>query len=224
MERTIHRVEGRNGRSGAAHGYAFTGWEYKEGWLVSFWLIGRDPVKTVWVSGSFDLPSYYSVPRIQLEGQRVIEINPDPIELTDDEKDAIVSMIWQWEIREPLTLAGTCMVESLARGLGLSNDAIFDMFKRTRRDPSIQEDVVKTLDENDYKVYLFGPEGFGYRESRRLVTMLRKDDPKSGHVVLIYENDAAVFDSNGVFKKVEDLIMSGIWGYDRGSVLIIEKK
>jgi hypothetical protein len=43
MERTIHRVEARNGRSGAAHGYAFIGWEYEEGWLITFWLIGRDP-------------------------------------------------------------------------------------------------------------------------------------------------------------------------------------
>jgi hypothetical protein len=31
MEQTIHQVEARNGRSGATHGYAFTGWEYEEG-------------------------------------------------------------------------------------------------------------------------------------------------------------------------------------------------
>jgi hypothetical protein len=68
------------------------------------------------------------------------------------------------------------------------------------------------------------PEGFGYRESGLLVTMFRKEDPESGHVVLIYENDEDVFDYNGVFKKVADLIVSGIWGYARGSLLIIEKK
>jgi hypothetical protein len=56
------------------------------------------------------------------------------------------------------------------------------------------------------------PEGFGHRESRRLVTMFQTDDPKSGHVVLIYENDENVFDSNGVFKKVADLTMSGVRG------------
>jgi hypothetical protein len=55
-------------------------------------------------------------------------------------------------------------------------------------------------------------EGFGHRESRRLVTMFQTDDPKSGHVVLIYENDENVFGSNGVFKKVADFTMSGIWG------------
>ena len=224
MQRTIHRVEARNGRSGATHGYAFTGWEYEEGWLISFWLIGRDPVKTVWVSGSFDVPTYYSVPRIQLDGQRIIEINPEPIELTDEEKDAIISMVWQWEIQEPLTEAGTCMVESLARGLDLSNDAILDMFKRNRRDPSIQEDAVKTLEENGYRVRILGPEGFSYRDSRRLVTMTQKNDQKKGHVVLIYENDERVFDSNGVFKKGGDLLFSNTLGYDMGSVLIIEKK
>jgi hypothetical protein len=221
MERTIHRVEARNGRSGNTHGYAFTGWEYEEGWLITFWLIGRDPVKTIWVESP---TTFFSVPRIQLDGQRVVEINPDPIELTAEEKDAIISMVWQWAILEPLTVAGTCMVESLAKVLDLSNDDILDMFRRAQRDPSIQDDTVKTLEENSYKVHVFGPEGFGYREHRRLVTMVRKDDPKSGHVVLIYENDEKVFDSDGVFKKVADLIMSDNWGYERGSVLIIEKK
>jgi hypothetical protein len=137
MEQTIHRVEARNGRSGATHGYAFTAWEYEEGWLIGFWLIGRDPVRTVWVSGSFDVSTFYSVPRIQTDKQRVIEINPEPIEPPDNEKDAIISVIWKWEIQEPLTEAGTCMVESLAKALDLSNDDIFDMFRRARRDPSI---------------------------------------------------------------------------------------
>ena len=38
------------------------------------------------------------------------------------------------------------------------------------------------------------------------MTMIRKDDPKKGHVVLIYENDEKVFDSDGVFKKAGDLL------------------
>ena len=220
MQRTIHRVEARNGRRGSTHGYGFTGWEYEEGWLISFWAIGRDPVKTVWV----DSPaSFYSVPRIQVGGQRVIEINPEPIELTAEEKDAIISMVWRWEILEPLTVAGTCMVESLARTLDMSNEDILDMFRRARRDPSIQNHAVKTLEENGYKVHVFGPEGFSYRERRRLVTMVRKDDPKIGYVVLIYENDENVFDSDGVFKKVGDLLFSGTSGYERGAVLIVEK-
>ena len=69
-----------------------------------------------------------------------------------------------------------------------------------------------------------GPEGFGHRESHRLVTMFQKDDPKSGHLVLIYENDENVFGSNGVFKKVGTSPCRAFGGYDRGSVLIIEKK
>jgi hypothetical protein len=173
-------------------------------------------VKTLWVGGSFNLPNFYSVPRIQIDKQRVIEINPEPIELKDEEKDAIISMVWQWQIHEPLTEAGTCMVESLAKGLDLSNDAILDMFKRTRRDPSIQEDAVKTLEENGYRVQIFGPEGFSYRDSRRLVTMIQKDNQKKGHVVLIYENDKGMFDSNGVFKNVGDLLFSSRLGYDMG--------
>jgi len=221
MQRTIHRVEARNGRSGSTHGYGFTGWEYEEGWLISFWLIGRDPVKTVWLDR---LTSFYSVPRVQVGGQRVIEINPEPIELTAEEKDAIISMVWQWEIVEPLTVAGMCMVESLAKALDMSNDDILEMFRRARRDPSIQDHAVKTLEENGYKVHVFGPEGFGYRERRRLVTMIRKDDPKKGHVVLIYENDEKVFDSDGVFKKAGDLLFSDTLGYNKGSVLIVDER
>ncbi len=163
-------------------------------------------------------------PFIEVHRRRHFKLAVRPIELTDEEKDAITSMIWQWEISEPLTVAGTCMVESLARALDLSNDDIFDMFRRTRRDPSIQEDAVTTLEENSHKVQVFGPEGFGYRDSRRLVTMIQKNDRKKGHVVLIYENDERVFDSDGVFKKVGDLLFSDNLGYDRGSVLIVEKK
>jgi hypothetical protein len=36
-------------------------------------------------------------------------------------------------------------------------------------------------------------------------------------------SDRAIFDSSGVFKKVSDIVMSGIWGYDRGFVLQIVK-
>jgi hypothetical protein len=220
-QRAIHRVETKNGRSGSAHGYAFSGWEYEEGWLISFWLIGRDPVKTIWV----DSPTaFYSVPRMEIDRQRIIEINPEPIELTDGEKEAVISMMWRWEILEPLTAAGTCMVESLAKALDLSNDDVLDMFRRARCDPSILEDATKTLEENGYKVDVFGPNGFGYRESRRLVTMVRKDDPKSGHAVLIFENDQGLFDSDGIFKQVGDLLFSNNLGYDMGSVLIIKRK
>ena len=70
-----------------------------------------------------------------------------------------------------------------------------------------------------------GPEGFGiFRNRRRLVTMFRKDAQKNEHVVIIYENDEGVFNSNGVFKEVRDLLFSSTLGYGRGSVLIIEKK
>ena len=220
MERTIHRVAEKNGRSGTAHGYAITGWEYEEGWLITFWLIGQDPVKTVWV----DSPTtFYSVRRIQLDGQRAIEINPEPLELTAEEKDAIISMVWRWEIPEPLTVAGTCMVESLAKALDLSNDDILEMFRRARRDPSIQDHAVKTLEENGYKVHVFCPEGFSYRERRRIVTMIKKKDQTKGHAVLVYENNEGIFDAASIFKRVDDIFSTGTLGYNIGSVLIIEK-
>ena len=68
-------------------------------------------------------------------------------------------MIWQWEIGEPLTKARICMVECLSRALDLSNDDILAMFRRARRDPSIQEDAVNTLEANGYKVQVFGADG-----------------------------------------------------------------
>jgi hypothetical protein len=56
------------------------------------------------------------------------------------------------------------------------------------------------------------------------VTMIRKADPAKGHVVLIFENDEKVFDSDGVFKQVGDILFSDTLGYNRGSVLIVDEK
>jgi hypothetical protein len=222
MQRTIHRVEVNNGRRGTAHGYAFTGWEYEEGWLITFWMVGRDPVKNVWAEG---LTTFYSVPWIRPGEQRVIEINPEPIVLTAEEKDAISTMVWRWKIAEPLTMAGTSMVESLAKALDLPNNDALDMFRRAGRDPGIQDDVVKTLEENGYKARVSGPEGFAkFRDHRRLVTMFRKDDPESVHVVLIYENDERLFDPDGLFNEVRDLLFPSALGYEKGPALIIGKK
>jgi hypothetical protein len=54
--------------------------------------------------------------------------------------------------------------------------------------------------------------------------MFQKNDPTKGHVVLIYEDDHAIFDSLGFFKRVSDIVWSDRFGYNRGSVLRIEKK
>jgi len=76
MERTIHRVAKKNGRSGIAHGYAFTGWEYEEGWSITFSLIGRDPVKTVWVDSS---TTFYCVPRYNFPDNESSRLTPNPL-------------------------------------------------------------------------------------------------------------------------------------------------
>src|ERR1700757_4047247 len=113
VKQTIHPVAEKHNRSGSFKGYAVTGWDYEEGWFVNLSSVGRDPAKVVWVIGPFKSPSFYSVPGIQHDGQRVIEIDPEPIKLAAEEKDAILSAIWEWEIWEPVTIAGTCMIDSL---------------------------------------------------------------------------------------------------------------
>jgi hypothetical protein len=225
MKRTIHPVAEKQSCNGSFKGYALAGWEYEEGWLISSSSIGHDSATTIWVDGTSDLPCFYSIHRIQLDGQRAIEIDPEPIEVSQEEKDAILSAIWEWEIWEPVTRAGTCVIDSLVRMLDLSRDVVLDWFRTTLRNPSIQENIVKTLEENGYTVDIAGPEGFGkFHEYRRLVTMFRKDDPNDGHVVLIYENDSAIFDASGVFKRVADILWSDSLGYNRGPVLKVEKK
>jgi hypothetical protein len=70
-----------------------------------------------------------------------------------------------------------------------------------------------------------GPEGFGqFYNYRRLVFMVRKDDPTNAHVVLVYENDRDIYDSSGVFKKVSDILWTDTLGYSRGPILLIEKR
>lgn len=225
MKLTIHPVAEKHGRIGTFNGYAVTGGGYEEGWLVSLSLIGSDSAKSLWVDGSFESPRFGSVPGIQLDGQRAIDIDSEPIELTADEKDAIMSMIWEWEVWEPITTAGTCMIESLERMLDLPREVVLDWFRTTRRDPSIREQVVETLEENGYKVDVRGPEGFGeFYNHRRLVFMFRKDDQTKGHVVLVYENDKGIFDSSKRFKQVGDILWADGLGYKLGPVLIVEKK
>jgi len=109
--------------------------------------------------------------------------------------------------------------------LDLSSDVLLKWFRTAGRNPCIQEDIVKTLEENGYTVDIAGPEGFGiFRDSRRLVSMFRKDDPTKGHVVLMYENDQGIFDSSGIFKQVGDIVWSDRFGYNRGPVLRIGKR
>jgi hypothetical protein len=109
--------------------------------------------------------------------------------------------------------------------LDLSRDVLLDWFRSGGRNPSVQEDIVSTLEDNGYTVEIAGPAGFGkFHDYRRLVSMFQKSDPQSGHVVLIYENDKDIFDAAGVFKKVGDVVWSDTLGYNRGPVLKIEKR
>lgn len=225
MKLTIHPVAEKHNRSGSFKGYAVTGWDYDEGWLVSLSVIGSDSAKSLWVDGSWESPRFGSVPGVQLDGQRAIEIDPEPVELSAEERDAILSTIWDWDVWEPVTIAGTCMIESLERRLDLPREVVLDWFRTARRDPSIKEQVVKTLEENGYTVNARGPEGFGeFHSQRRLVFMSQKKDQTKGHVVLVYENDSGIFDSSKRFKQVGDLLWADHFGYKMDSVFILEKK
>jgi hypothetical protein len=214
----VHLLD-KNERIGSMHGYTFRGWDYEGGWLVVSPQLERYREKAIWVSSPTD---FGAVPR-SLIGHEVIDIGHDPIDLSDEEKDAIRRMIWHWEIWEASLRDGTCMVQSLAKALDLTIEAVREMFVQAFRDPRVAEEAVRTLEENGYKVCNCGPNGFGYRERRRLVTMTQTADPTKGHVVLIYENDENIFDSSGRFKKVSDLLAAGWWGYKLGDVLVFEK-
>jgi hypothetical protein len=225
VKRTIVPIRENHHRTGTFNETEFHGWDYKDGWIISSPSIGKIPGEQIWVEGTVDALRFYSVRPPVVGDQFSLEIEVEPIELSPAEIKSVFGMLWQWEIWEPITIAGTCAIDSLERMLDLSRDVLLDWFRAAGRDPSIKEHIIATVEEHGYTVTIAGPEGFGmFRDFRRLVSMYQKTDPTKGHVVLIYEDDGAIFDSSGVFKKVSDIVMSGIWGYDRGFVLRIVKK
>jgi hypothetical protein len=184
---TIHPVLEKHNRSGSFKGYTLTGWDHEEGWLISFSSTGRDSVTTIWVDGSFDSPCFYSISPIELDARQVIEIDCKPVELTLEEKEAVLGTIWDWEVWESVKAAGTCMIESLVRMLDLPRDVVLHWFRIAGRNPSFQDDVFKTLEENGYTVHVAGPEGLGqFYNHRRLVFMFTKEDSRKGRTRGIY--------------------------------------
>ena len=207
-------------RSGSMPGYAVNGWDYEGGWLVKLSPPGNPSERTMWVSSR---TAFDDLPNSTPAGEGTIEILPKPLELPDSEKAHILDLIWHWEIWEPTLKEGTCLVQCLARAIDLADDDIVDMFRRALRDPRTVEDTILTLGENGYKATQFDPDGFGrYRDRRRLVTMTQTSDSTQGHVVLIYENDADVFDSSNTFKKVDDLLSAPMRGYRIDHILVID--
>jgi hypothetical protein len=225
MQQTIHPLDGEHFHSGAFKGYVFRGIDCREGWLISFSPVGDDHTNLLWLGGRFESPSFCSVSPIEINGRAEIEIEIESIEVATEERNALLGICWQWEIWEPIAIKGTCAIDSLERMIELPREIILDWFRVAGRNPSILEDIVKTLEENEYGVDVAGPEGFGrFYDYRRIVSMFRKDNPQQGHVVLVYEHDTGIFDASGVFKKVGDIIWSDALGYNRGKVLKIEKK
>lgn len=224
MKQTIHPVADKHTRSGSFKSYAIRGWNYDEGWIMSL-ASGSGSAKNVWVSGSFESPTFEEVSSPPSDEAGVIEIDPKPIDLSADEKDAILSMAWEWEIWERTVAAGTCMIDSVHRMLELPRDDVLDWFRKTRRDPSVPELVAETLKENGREVETFGPDGFGqFYSQRRLILLLRKDDDRKGHAVLVYENDSAIFDSDNRFKQVGDFLWACNLGYRIASVVVLKEK
>ncbi len=215
---TIRKLD-KTEHSGSTGSYVFTGWNCKKGWLIASPQLERYTGKAIWVKMR---PDFYVVPR-ERAGQELIEVAPEPAELSDDEKSVILRMTWHWEFWVPTLIEGTCVIESLAKMLDLSFDVLKEMFIAEYLNPAVKEDVIHTLEDNGYKVHSVGPEGFGYREQRRLVFMKRIAADGSGHVILIYENDESIFDTDSKFKKMADLLMARGMGYEICDVLLIDK-
>jgi hypothetical protein len=183
-----------------------------------------DIEKTLWVDGTFQSLRFHAAPQIAVGGPDAVQFEADAVEIPSSQKEAILGIIWEWEVWEPVTEAGTCAIESLERMLELPRETLLDWFRQSGLNPSVPDDILQVLTDNGYLVETAGPEGFGrFRDFRRLVTMFRKDDPASGHVVLIYEYDQDIFDASGRFKKVGDIIVSSQIGYNRGPVWKVER-
>ena len=224
MKKTFRPVQGQRERTGRFQDHRFRGWEYQEGWYICIQPLDSEIEKTLWVDGTFQSPGFHTAPQIAVGGPDPVEFEADAIDIPSSQIEAILGMIWEWEVWESVTEAGTCAIESLERMLELTRETLLDWFRRSGRNPSVPDDILKVLTDNGYFVETTGPEGFGrFRDFRRLVTMFRKDDPASGHVVLIYEDDRDIFDASGRFKKVGDIIVSSEIGYNRGPVWKVKR-
>lgn len=224
MKQAIRAIDGQNERTGNFNGFAFAGYEYEEGWFISIALGGDESPRLLWIDGTFAAPRFSMVSPSSSNGADLTEMDAEPIDVTTDVREAILGMIWEWEVWEPITVAGTCAIDSLVRMLNLPQETLLHWFRTAGRNPSVPEEIVLTLEENGYTVDIAGPEGFGkFHENDRLVTMFRKDSPQNGHVVLIYAFDKGVFDAAGVFKQVSNILWSDQLGYNRGTVWRILK-
>ncbi len=225
MKLTIRAVAGQKERTGAFDGLTFAGYEYEEGWLLTLTSDGDEPARLLWVDGTFAMPHFSSVAPASSGGLGCTQVEAEPIDVTADTKEAVLAMIWEWEVWEPITVAGTCAIDSLVRMLDLPQATLLAWFRIAGRNPSFPEDIVLTLEENGYGVDEAGPEGFGkFHEHHRLLAIYRKDEPTNGHVILIYAFDKGVFDAAGVFKEVGDILWSDRFGYKRGPVWRIQKR
>jgi hypothetical protein len=206
--------------TGSTQGYDFVGWDYKGGWLIASPQLERFSGEAIWTD---DGSQFFAVPR-SLAGQQTIEVGGKPLELTSGERGVLGRIAWQLEFGDAMAKNGMCVVQSLARALDLTVGDVTEMFIRGFRDPQRLDHLTETLQENGYGSTEVGPDGFGcHRERRRLVLMERTDGSKTGHVVLVYENDEGIFDSSGFFKQVGDLLLAPTLGYRLTNVLLIEK-
>ena len=224
MKKTFRPVEGQRERTGKFQEQLFRGWEYQEGWCLGIQRTDSNIEEILLVDGTFQSPGFYRAQQLAVGGSDPEELEVDVVDIPASQSEAIFGMIWEWEVWEPVTEAGTCAIESLEHMLELPRETLLDWFRRSGHNPSVPDDILQVLTDNGYIVETAGPEGFGrFRDFRRLVTMFRKDNPASGHVVLIYEDDRDIFDASGRFKKVSDIIVSSQIGYNRGPVWKVER-
>jgi hypothetical protein len=161
MKQIIRAVPEQKERTGTFDGFTFVGWEYEEGWLVSIASVGDESAQNLWADGTFVAPRFSAVAPGSLNGLGRTEVDAEPIEVTSEVKAAVLAMIWEWEIWEPITVAGTCAIDSLVRMLDLPQNTLLAWFRTAGRNPSVPEQIVHTLEENGYAVDIAGPEGLG---------------------------------------------------------------
>ena len=65
------------------------------------------------MGGTASAPCFHSVSPMKPGDLSAVEIEVEPIEVTLAEKAAILGMLWQWEVWEPKSIAGTCAIDSL---------------------------------------------------------------------------------------------------------------
>ena len=76
--------------SGSQDGYWIRAWDYEHGWLVGL-SFGGGSEKGIWADSA---TSFHAVPVTLLIRQKTIQIEPNPMELSEEERKVVLDMLW----------------------------------------------------------------------------------------------------------------------------------